>query len=429
MIELKTTVTPRESTAPRARYMAVAVRAAWIVACLSPAVAHAEVGQAKNSPAAVLQLGSQAEEAKALTRLGDQYFEGLIVSRDMPLALQHYRRAADLGDLKAMMRLGAAMALGQGVAPDVKGGLNLINEAADAGDTTALLLLADLYAHGLAGPNLRDKAVVTYERAAALDRTLALVKLGDIYRDGRIVPEDADKAVAYYRQAIQAGRTGALVSLGRGFAEGKFGGLGSQAEGIEMLRQAGRQGVPDAVLALSDCYFTGQGVPKNPEMAVSLLRDALDTGNIKAGRRLISIYRDGRSKTISRNMSMAESYLRKIEDRLDPVGLQVERLLMRTSSASAKQTYVAIEHEFGKVPPAEHASLIRKIRSVNPNAYVYLVQSRLGSLGLYGETASGQLSRHTVRAMLQYCAQRELPEICSKGPMTGRVTEVLSTAF
>ena len=407
------------------RYIAAA---AVLLAAVPGSAAHADTPKPQADPA-VSRVASPAEEARDLLRRGDELTAGVKVPRDLEAALQFYRRAAALGDRKAKQRLGAALVLGRGAPPDVAGGLELLNEAADAGDPNAMIQLGEFYAKGLAGTSERHRAIAAYERAAAAGQSLAFTKLGDIYRTGGLVPQDSRKAAAYYRQAADAGRTGALVLLGKGILNGSLRGVGTQADAIAMLRDANKAGIPDAAVALSDCYLNGNAVRENPRIAIRILRQAADNGNIAAGRRLVSIYRDGAKKRINRDRGEAARYLGIIEARLSPADLQVERLLMQASEASGTADYGRVQEAFDEIPPASRQSVIRKIRSVNANVFFYLVQARLGGMGLYDGHVSGKLSRRTVKAVYRYCASREKPDLCKRGPLTGIMTNVLATAF
>ena len=68
-------------------------------------------------------------------------------------------------------------------------------------------------------------------------------------------------------------------------------------------------------------------------------------------------------------------------------------------------------------------------RVLNTNAYVYVVQARLGEMGLLGGHATGTLSRETGRVIMRFCLTRSDRELCAKGPLTIPVTELLSAAF
>jgi hypothetical protein len=187
--------------------------------------------------------------------------------------------------------------------------------------------------------------------------------------------------------------------------------------------------VPEAVVALADCYLNGAGELRSPAKVVSLLRAAFAAGNVQVRRKLLAISHDGRKPPIKRNLAVAQEYFARIEDQLDPGTLKVETLLLLAASQTNRSGYRAVQRQLLGLRPQDRPSAVRKLRSVNPNAYIYAVQFRLGGLGFYAGDTTGRLSRNTVRAKLIYCGGRDTRAACGESPMTTRVTKLLSSAF
>ena len=367
------------------------------------------------------------DKATALTRRGEETTQAQVP--DYVAAVADFREAASLGGNRAKLRLGELMVLGRGTSRDAGGGLKLIREAADAGDGNAFLLLGDFYARGTAGPGRGSEAIAAYEAAAKLGRSLALVRLGQIYQDGKLVAANPQKAVDAYLAAAASDRPGALVPLGKALAEGRFPAYGKPADGINLLQQADAKGVEEAAVTLSDCYLNGTGVRKSPAKAIALLRKAAEAGNLQAGRRLVALYRDGRKHLVRRNRKAAIAQFASLRDRLDTHSQKVESLLLLAAATASRTGYRDVQSRLLDLRPADRPATVRKLRSVNANAYVYVVQSRLGSLGLYGGNATGTLSAATLRAINRFCREREARGTCRAGPLTIGVTELIATAF
>ena len=372
---------------------------------------------------------SDRKQAKQLIALGDQLANGRGMPRDEVKATQLYQQAAALGDPAGQMRFGQALVFGRGVAVNTEQGISLIKTAAEAGDSSAMVLLADLHMRGLLGPQNRARAVSLLEEAAAKGQLVALVKLGGIYQAGDLVKADPGKAAAYYKRAIAAGRADAMVAFGRALAEGKLKGQGSPSEGLTLLKQAQELGNENAVIALSDCYFYGSGVQPNSKQAMELLKAASDAGNLKAGLRLVSLYRDGRKGIISRDPRLAAITLDRIAVKLSVAELRAEKLLVRAAGPSARALYGQLQTQFDGLPVESRSSLVRRIRGTNLGLYTYLVQSELDRLRIYKGEKSGILSRGTMSAIYSHCIRYELPEVCLRGPLTPRVIEVTAIAF
>lgn len=392
-------------------------------------IAQADSAASELTAKAAASSQSDPKRAKKLIALGDQLANGRGMPRDAAQAAQLYQQAAELGDAVGKLRFGEALVFGRGVEVDMEKGIRLIKDAAEAQNSAAMVVLADLHMRGLLGQGERARAITLLEEAAAKGQLVALVKLGGIYQAGGLAKPDAGKAAAYYKKAIASGRADAMVALGRALVEGKLKGQGSPSEGIALLKQAQELGNENAAIALSDCYIYGRGVRRNPKLSIELLKAAWDEGNLKAGLRLVSLYRDGRKGIIKRNPRLATATLDRIAGKLSLAELKAERLLERAAESSTKAVYAQLQTEFDSLPAERRSALVRQIRGTDLGLYTYLVQSQLERLSIYKGARSGTLSRGTVSAIYSHCVRYELPKICSKGPLTARVIEVTAMAF
>lgn len=386
------------------------------------AAAQAAVSQAQPS-------APEREEARRLVALGDKLAKAQDATRDESKAAEYFAKAAELGDSVGMLRLGEALVYGRGVAIDRNRGLDLIEASVASGNAAAMVSLSDMFARGLAGQGNRQRTITLLEQAAEKGQAVAWVKLGDIYDAGTLTGRDAVKAAAYYHKAIEAGRADAMVKLGRGLVEQRLAGQGSPAEGIALLKQAQERGNDNAVIALSDAYFNGAGVKRSRSQALALLSEAWAAGNVKAGTRLVALYRDGRSGNVKPDLKRARVLLAEVSPKLKPQDLQVERLLMAVKVAATPPRREAIGSELRLMPAADRPALVRRVRSADQNVYVYLVQHELRRAGLLKSEPSGRLSAATIRAIYQNCINYETKDVCRQGPFTPRVVEATSLLF
>jgi uncharacterized protein len=372
-------------------------------------------------------------DSEALIRLGDVHYEGSVGRVDLRSAFGSFRRAAEANNPIGKRRVGEMLARGQGVEQDVERGRAIVSDVAERGNAHAFLALGDLYIRGDGGPIDSAAGIVAYEKAAALGNTQALIKLGDIYRNGTVVRANRRKAVDYYRRAADAGNPYGLYALGKGYVEGQFRGLGPPALGIKILWEAERAGVEEAIVALSDGYLEGRGVRRNSGEGLALLRRAMDEGNLLAGLQLVRLYRDGHKirnvTVVPKNETRARSYLHAIEGRLGPNRLASEQLLLDFSASPRKADYEESYGQLQNIPPQIRPSLLRQLRTVEPNAYVFFLQQKLKFLGLYTGGVAGRLNAATVRAFNDYCATINARSICRHGPLSGQAADVLSFAF
>jgi uncharacterized protein len=276
-------------------------------------------------------------------------------------------------------------------------------------------------------------AIKAYEKAVSGRSTHALLRLGNIYRYGRFVRANGKRAAKYYRQAADAGNAYGLYGLGTMYAEREFRGIGSPAKGLEFLRGAEAAGVPEAVVAISNSYLYGRGVKRSPKQALARLITAMNNGNLTAARELISIHRSGRqdhgTKLLPRNQSLARTYLEQIASRLGLGDLAFENLLFESSRVKGVSKYHRLYDRLQDLPPGNKSAFIRELRTLNPTAYLFLIQTRLKQLGHYRGKVTGQFNSATSRAVRKYCDRIKTRYFCREGPMTGQTAEILSYAF
>ena len=89
--------------------------------------------------------------------------------KDLPLALQHFRAAADKGGGYALLRLAHMYEQGYGVQQDIEASLALYRDAAEQGQTAASLALARFYETGTHVPRDWDRALSYYRAGLGLD--------------------------------------------------------------------------------------------------------------------------------------------------------------------------------------------------------------------------------------------------------------------
>lgn len=175
--------------------------------------------------------------------LGECYFRGLGVARNVESAVELLREAADCDNAEAQCTLGGCYLRGEGVGKDVKKAFSLLRKAESAGCVRAKISLASILDQlkEVQG-DLLDTTVKEAEEGDAASQ----LELAEKYATGDDVDEDMAKAVEWYRKAFE-----------------------NENAPVEIKSKAG--------LALAMAYLDGKGVEKDAGEAVKILVSAEET--------------------------------------------------------------------------------------------------------------------------------------------------------
>lgn len=128
------------------------------------------------------------------------------------------------------------------------------------------------------------EALSLSETAANLGSSDAAVMAGYILRYGKAGRTDMMAARSWYEKATVKGHPDALVALGEMGIRGQ-GGL-TKTDAVSYLTRAADAGRTDAMRALSDLYRTGQGVSSDADESQRLLKQASQSFDTEATKRL-----------------------------------------------------------------------------------------------------------------------------------------------
>ncbi len=169
-------------------------------------------------------------DAAAQLQVGDFYFDGTGVTRDLRKGVKYHRKAAEQGLAAAQYQLALDYTLGDGVEAD------------------------------------KTEAAVWFRKAAEQSHVEAQVALGMCYVGGDGVTANGAEGIEWFRKAVAQGSADAEYRIGKCFLEGT--GVSKDIEqGIKWIRHAAERGFPAAQNHLGQCYEKGTGVPKDPLQA------------------------------------------------------------------------------------------------------------------------------------------------------------------
>ncbi|KAG0012454.1 hypothetical protein BGZ80_011733 [Entomortierella chlamydospora] len=195
--------------------------------------------------------------------LGDLYYtcEDII---NYPKALEWYQKSADQGNAKAQNGLGNLYFNGQGVTYDFFKGLKWYRKSAVQGYSAAQCKLADIFYNGIGVTTDYAKALELYQKAAEQGHARAQCALGDLYYRGHGTAVNYTKASGLYLRSAAQGNSAAQYKIGLAYCEVD----NDPSKAVEWFQRAAELKNTDAMGALGSMYETGNGVAKDPLMAL-----------------------------------------------------------------------------------------------------------------------------------------------------------------
>lgn len=162
----------------------------------------------------------EANDARLQCYLGHCYENGLGTTKDVKLAVEWYRKAAEQGNEKAQIALARMYEDGRGVAENKHEAIKWYKKAAEQGDCFAQYSLGFFYEFGDGVPKDESEAVKWYRKAAEQGDSAAQLCLGEMYENGECVVSDYKEAAKWYRLAADQAEPDGCWHLGQMYEYG-----------------------------------------------------------------------------------------------------------------------------------------------------------------------------------------------------------------
>ena len=248
---------------------------------LKRGIAHYEDG-AYSEAYVLLHPLAKKGYAEAQLLVGDCLATGRgVLFEDAKEAMKWYRAAANQGLPKAQHRLFACYRDGIGCERNRTNAAKWCRKAAEAGLDEAMYDMGLLYLSGIGVEANAKSAFKWFHRGAELGNLRAIYMVGVFYRNGTGVEQDADeaarwqnKALESWRQCADAGDVNAMLLLAR-LAEKED---CDKEEASKWYRKAAEKGNAAAQFKLALCYFRGDGVEEDAEVAAQWMLKAAEQG-------------------------------------------------------------------------------------------------------------------------------------------------------
>lgn len=209
---------------------------------------------------ALKRVAANADDASAMTLLGELYRDGLAVRRDIAEAAKWYRLAAVRGDRQAQFAIAIAHLGGAGVEKSPASARQWFEKAAAQGHAGALYNLGVMELEA----EVQDarKAAAFFEQAAKQGDPDAAYGFAILLREGTGVEKNRARALTFLRSAAEARHVAAMVEYGIALFNGD-GATKDEPEAARLFAKAAAQHSAVAQNRLARLYASGRGVKVN----------------------------------------------------------------------------------------------------------------------------------------------------------------------
>ena len=268
---------------------------------LEDAVEENSLEGIENAVGRIKSLGDNGY-AKAYLELGNYYYRGNFLPKDLEKAFEFTEVAAERGHIEAQSKLGAFYAQGSGVEKDFDKAIYWSMRAAEQGNSESQNNLGGFYGEGLGVEKDMVKSTHWLGLAAeqgnmgaqySLGLNYSPYVLGIDYENNN--EKNHEKAIYWLKKAADQGHAKSQLALGQAYGSG----LGVEVDKQTSLYWIGlavEQGQPVAKLQLAQAYFDGEEIDglTDEVHAFTLIKEAADTGEIAAFFPLAVCYTLGR---------------------------------------------------------------------------------------------------------------------------------------
>lgn len=314
----------------------------------------------------------------------------------------------------AMYLLARAYEFGMGTERDIPRAIDMYEALAEDEDHNALRRLADISLNGTYGKPDRETAIALYEKAAEAGNKIALRSLARAY----LVEGDIDASIATFQKATAGEDTRAASEYAKNHFLQEFGPSSDKNFGATWIENEAEAGnVEAAITAIQLWERRSRRISSlDLDAVLDVLKNAADSGNRRAAEGLARAYRVLRWK-IPNARSKHKELLETHGDIMGPRSYHRERFFAVYDPDNHRQSYRESTDYVRALNADEFAQGAMGLRSTERTAFVHLVQAELKDLGLYSGPINGRMTASTTRAMLRFCRQIDVYDVCIHGPL------------
>lgn len=370
---------------------------------------------------------AESGDIDAMRELSRLYREAEGPLQDPVRARMIDEKAWALGDVWAGTRIAGDL-----LGSDPVRARGLLEEAAAMEGFKGWMVLGQLRLTGTGGDVDEAGAAEAFSKARDAGDNFALIHLGRMARDGRGLPQDGADAIALFEAALSTSPEVSEVAMRElisGHGLGLFGAESKPEKAIEIAKLGFQKRSAGAALGILSLPTRLETVYPDLvplwEPALAIAGEAADKGDPMAARRLLGYWHVASLESRDAALQAAE-----IADRyasiLDPDQLQRHKVVFAAMNGARP---AEIAETFRDAQGKEAASAIFDLQKANLNAYVAVLQSKLGERGFYEGDANGTMNKRTIAAINAFCRDVKIEDICAVGPLSWQAAQALGVAL
>lgn len=232
---------------------------------------------------------AKKDDPDALFYLGLSYYNGHGVDKDPDKAYAYFRQAREGLQKDAFAYLGHCHESGFGTDIDEEKAYQLYATAAEHHSTEGLLNQARCLEKGIGTSKNRSRALKIYVQLAKKENAYAMYRIGRAYLTGEGIKKSLESAYKWLNKALVSGSVDAMNYLRFINVKNDKDGRSTQdilVTGKELYKSksfeqalvyfeiAAKEGLPEAMLYLSEMYNLGLGVEQDKERSIAYLNHA-----------------------------------------------------------------------------------------------------------------------------------------------------------
>lgn len=218
--------------------------------------------------------------------------KGLGGDKDETKAVEHYRIAADNGNVQAMCNLAFMLLYGNGTTQDTPEAYKYFREAAENGHTIGMYFGAYSYEKGIGVAQNTQKALEYYTNCANAGYPPSMAKIAQCYENGELgLSVNLSEAINYYMKAADAGIVKSAEKIAKFYETGT--GLQKNINlAIKYYEKVSDQS-SWSCYHLADIYMHGRGIQPDYAKAMTYAKKSVELGFLPGNKLIGDLYYKG----------------------------------------------------------------------------------------------------------------------------------------